>query len=356
MQGRVTRRPQASAVFKQQAVCANTLIAVNCHMFFSIVIALYNKSAYIRETLEAAVSQSFSDFEIIVVDDGSTDDGVDVVKAVVDTRIRLVQQANGGVAAARNSGIASARGDWIAFLDADDIWRDSYLETQAKIILAHSSVNVVGTGYHSARDIEAWAKTPSAPVAGAAPVELITDLPRRWLKGALFFTSSVCVKASTLKSMQPCFAVGESVGEDLDLWFRLGEMGPIAFVPRQLVGYRIAVSGNLTGGRALGVLPPYLTRMRQRAKSGQMAGTQAQSALFYIFNDQINVARYCIEIGEWRQAVVWVAKTAFVGVMRLRWWITLLMLAVPGAWVLRWTRWRTRRNNQTGNASHANLG
>ena len=96
-------------------------------MKISIVIPLYNKAPYVRRALDSIAAQTFTDFELIVIDDGSTDDGAAIVEKYLDRRFRLIRQANAGPGAARNVGIAQARGEFIAFLDADDEWLPNYL-------------------------------------------------------------------------------------------------------------------------------------------------------------------------------------------------------------------------------------
>lgn len=97
-------------------------------MLISIVIPLYNKQKYIARTIQSVLNQTYTFFELIIVNDGSTDDSVKVVNSFHDSRIRLIQQENGGVSKARNNGVLNAQGDWVAFLDADDEYEISFIE------------------------------------------------------------------------------------------------------------------------------------------------------------------------------------------------------------------------------------
>lgn len=94
----------------------------------SVIIPLFNKRLTIVDTVTSVLTQSFSDFELIVVNDGSSDGGEKLVEAIADSRIRLIHQQNRGVSAARNCGAAAARGEWLAFLDGDDLWAPDYLK------------------------------------------------------------------------------------------------------------------------------------------------------------------------------------------------------------------------------------
>ena len=106
-------------------------------MFFSVVIPLYNKERFIDCTIKSILAQTFADFEIIVVNDGSTDAGAEIVAAIADSRIRLFNKENSGVSNARNYGIANASGRYIALMDADDRWDVKYLERMHEVILSH---------------------------------------------------------------------------------------------------------------------------------------------------------------------------------------------------------------------------
>ena len=113
----------------------------------SIVIPLYNKEKQIGNTLNSVFNQTFQDFEIVIINDGSTDNSVDVVEQINDTRIRLINQENQGVSAARNCGIEEAVFNYIAFLDADDEWNPQYLETQVKLIENYPECQVFACAY-----------------------------------------------------------------------------------------------------------------------------------------------------------------------------------------------------------------
>lgn len=101
-------------------------------MRVSIVVPLYNKRQCVRRTLDSIAAQTFADFEVLVVDDGSSDGGAHIVANYADPRFRLITQRNAGPGAARNRGVAEAKGDLLAFLDADDEWLPNYIEDNVR--------------------------------------------------------------------------------------------------------------------------------------------------------------------------------------------------------------------------------
>lgn len=116
----------------------------------SVVIPLYNKAHTIVNTLTTVMNQTYKDFEVVIVNDGSTDNGVDVIKSnFKDSRIRIVNQENAGVSAARNRGIEKAKGDWIAFLDADDEWLPNYLSYISEAIYKSPDCSMFITARYS---------------------------------------------------------------------------------------------------------------------------------------------------------------------------------------------------------------
>ena len=119
-------------------------------MRFSVIIPLYNKEPYVGKALQSVLDQSFIDYELIVVDDGSTDESARVAgevlsKAAVDCQ--LIRQENAGVSAARNNGVARSKGDYLCFLDADDWWDPSFLAEMSALIDEYPDAGIYGTGY-----------------------------------------------------------------------------------------------------------------------------------------------------------------------------------------------------------------
>src|SRR5688500_7201655 len=99
----------------------------------SVIVPAFNQARYLPETVDSVLRQSFKDFEVIIIDDGSTDDTPDVARSILDTRVQYARQANRGPSAARNAGLRHAVGEYIAFLDSDDILLPCHLETLVRL-------------------------------------------------------------------------------------------------------------------------------------------------------------------------------------------------------------------------------
>lgn len=309
-------------------------------MKFSIVIPLHNKAPYIACTLDSVLTQEFKDFEVLVVDDGSSDGGAQIVVQCNDARVRLLRQANAGVAAARNRGIAQAQGQWVCFLDADDWLHPAYLSTLVHAQAQFPQADVVAADFirvpHTAGPWpKPWAVTPQP-----AAVELITRLARRWMQGPTLSSSSVAVRRSRLMAMQPCFAPGESLGEDLDLWFRLAELSPVALAHKPLVAYRVQVQDSLSSRHGSATHFPFLERLRQR--SAQLSAQGRRDTLWLVAQHEISLAREALQAGHRDRAWRWLLR-AHRAMTGRRWWFTLIMAAfIPKRWIDLAMHWRER--------------
>ena len=121
--------------------------------FISIVIPLYNKALYIEKTLKSVLNQTYNDYEILIVDDGSTDDGVELIKSNhKNDKIRIIQKENGGPSSARNRGVQEAKGEWVVFLDADDFFLPTALSVFSKLIENNKGINYFVCNYYIVQD------------------------------------------------------------------------------------------------------------------------------------------------------------------------------------------------------------
>lgn len=195
----------------------------------SVVIPLYNKEAQIAQTLRTVLSQSFQDFEIVIVNDGSTDNSVSEVLKFSNPRIRLINQANAGVSTARNKGIEEARGEYVALLDADDEWNYDYLETQMRLVEAYPQCDVFAVNYQF------------SDANGNITDTIIKNLPFPAESGVLYnyfevaSTSHPPICSITIMARKKAFQeiggfpVGIKSGEDLLTWARLACRYKIAY-------------------------------------------------------------------------------------------------------------------------------
>ncbi len=203
---------------------------------FSVVIPVYNKATYLKETIQSVLDQRDVTFEIILVNDGSTDNSEEIIKEFLSDHILLINQSNQGVSAARNTGIAAAKSDYIAFLDADDVWDPSYLTTISKLISTFDTIHVFAT--------QCIIENKKRSIA---PVYSIADLKPNETRVLPFFESSLIssllTSSSTVVHKSALAEIGDfnihlQSTEDTDYWIRLGLKYAIAFKNTPLATYR----------------------------------------------------------------------------------------------------------------------
>lgn len=220
-------------------------------MKYSVIVPLYNKAPYVRKALESIVSQTFTDWECIVVDDGSTDNSADIAQSIIASLsetdhfiIRILRQPNSGVAVARNSGVKVSRGEFVCFLDADDWWKLEFLEEMDRLIREYPNAGLYATNYvyykpgktHVALDLErGYMNYPEAYLqSGSMPVTSITT----------------CMPRKVFDEMGG-FPLGIKLGEDFLLWAKTALHYKVAFCEKPLAYYNNDVPASLRATRNL---------------------------------------------------------------------------------------------------------
>ncbi len=208
-------------------------------MFFSIIIPLYNKAPYVAKAIDSVLSQTCTDFELIIVDDGSKDNSAEIVVQVIEghPNCHLIRQNNAGVSVARNNGVAVSKGDCLCFLDADDWWAPNFLEEMAKLIADFPDAGIYGTNYTIVNETKR--KTRVSPIGVEAGFEKgYIDYCQAYAKTLAMplWTGAVCVPRPIFDEMQG-FPKGIKLGEDFLLWIRIAMKYKVAFLNKPLAYY-----------------------------------------------------------------------------------------------------------------------
>lgn len=201
----------------------------------SVVMPVYNGGRYLRQALASIRWQTFSDWEAICVNDGSTDNSLEILKqfAAVDTRFRIINQANAGIVEALNNGIRAARGDWIARMDSDDIAVPQRLAVQYQFVKKDPNVIVVGSNILSI-------DPDGAPLSiGRYQTDptVMEELLLNGRAGSLAHPTVLMRRAAVVAAGM--YRKEFEWVEDTDLWLRLVEQGPLTNIPRVLLHYRL---------------------------------------------------------------------------------------------------------------------
>ena len=224
----------------------------------SVVIPLYNKEQSILNTIKSVQNQTYRDFEIIVVDDGSTDGSPDLVESLLPTepRLFLVRKPNGGVCSARNKGIEASKGEYVALLDADDIWDKDYLSEQMRMVSAFPNCYMWGINYAETVGGQVIRDVPTGlPKGFRGIVEDYFRIPGRI--SDLFCSSSVLIRRSAFERVG-LFDERIRYAEDSDMWFRIIARFDVAFYDKYLVFYRFDAENRAqTRHRPLKYFLPY---------------------------------------------------------------------------------------------------
>lgn len=217
---------------------------------FSVIIPLYNKAKDIQKTMESLFAQNFSDFEVIVVNDGSTDGSEKVVKSITDARIKLFNKKNEGVALTRNYAVEKANSKHIAFLDADDYWHPHHLENLNNLIDKFPQEQWYATAYEKKHNQKLISSMISPILEKGEWIGIVDDYFKNSLIDALAWTSAVCMKKSFFQKLNGFDAtITNGAGEDTDLWIRAALASPLIFATR------VSARHNLDGSNRISHTP-----------------------------------------------------------------------------------------------------
>lgn len=265
---------------------------------FDVVMPLYNKRDYVEAAVASVLAQEGL-HQLIVVDDGSTDDGPARVEALarMHPALRLLRQPNAGVSAARNRGVLASMAEYVAFLDADDLYLPGFLEQIAELADRYPAAALLGTAYRRfSGDAEKAATQCEASLRKKAG-GLVPTFFEEWARGSFLFTSSIAVRRQALLDLGVLFPEGERLGEDQDVWFRLAERHDVAWSARQLALYRVDVTGSLTASNVVhGILPCY-ARLAERVACPDYPARHLRGARRVLAVNYLNAAQSLLRQG-----------------------------------------------------------
>lgn len=214
---------------------------------FSVITPLYNKADYIKKSVQSVIDQTLTEFELIIIDDGSTDNSLEIVQQFNDIRIRIINQKNAGVSTARNNGVKAAKNEYIAFLDADDWWAPDYLAEMSKLIKQYPNAGLWTAKYYKVK----YGKN----------IEANIGLEKNFSEGYINYFE-VYAKTMWMPIYPPTVIIPKEVfnefngfklilkmGEDFDLWVRIALKYKIAYLNNALVYYNQDVDAS---NRAVG--------------------------------------------------------------------------------------------------------
>lgn len=300
-------------------------------MKFSVVIPVYNGQGHIHRSVDSVLAQSFEDFEIVVVNDGSTDDTAAVVKqlALKDKkgRLRFVERENGGVAAARNTGIKESRGDYVCFLDSDDQWLEDHLarlsgaidEYPGEVFFSTLSQNCLVDG----RIVRLDKGMPEDVFV----IEDYFDYEISGKPAVSKFTSTVCLKRSFFDEYG-LFVEGVKISEDEDMWYRAAAYHNFVVVPR------ITVQRNrdLSEATRRPVNPetdPFVSRKAVLLADERIPAAKRRSIELLIERHEIRLIRSMIKNGHKKKAVKTLLSARFDSRYRKTLLLTWVSILIP---------------------------
>ena len=195
--------------------------------YFSVVISVYNKSHFVAQTITSILNQDFTDFEVIIVDDGSTDNSLEILRGFTDKRITIYPTKNQGVSAARNFGMYKANTDIIALSDGDDIWLTNHLSELKMLIEAFPNCGIYATSYQK-HFFNNYTTQPKFADVDDPFFGILKDYFKTSIVDNILWTSAVAIPKKTIEQNY-IFDETLGCGEDTDLWMSIANNFDVAF-------------------------------------------------------------------------------------------------------------------------------
>lgn len=208
-------------------------------MMFSVIIPLYNKEPYVEKAIQSVLAQTFTDYELIVMDDGSRDGSFEVAKSTIEnhSNCHLYRQQNAGVSVARNTGAALSQGAYLCFLDADDWWEPTFLEEMSRLIEDFPDAGIYGANYTIVNETKHKTRVAEIGVEEGFERGYINYCKAYAKTMYMPLTSiSVAIPRSVFNEMKG-FPKGIKLGEDFMLWIRIALKYKVAFLNKPLACY-----------------------------------------------------------------------------------------------------------------------
>jgi glycosyltransferase involved in cell wall biosynthesis len=263
-------------------------------MKISVVIPLYNKELSIQRAINSVLNQTEQDFEIVVVNDGSTDKSAQLVEDMADDRIRLIHQENAGVSVARNRGVSEARSELIAFLDADDEWEPCFINTILELQYLFPQEAAYATSYWFQKNDGEKYQSKCERLFSTEQRFVIADLLKFLRVGLPFNSSSFAVKKNVFHEIGG-FEPGIKYKEDVEFWIRLSLSNNIAFNKTPLAIYHLDSENracNIFDNKVEQSYP--VIKLIGLMQNDELPSQYKQSAIEYIAKYQLPLAKHYI--------------------------------------------------------------
>jgi glycosyltransferase involved in cell wall biosynthesis len=270
----------------------------------SVVIPLYNKEKSISRTLRSVLNQTEQRFELIVVNDGSTDNSVSIAQSLIGDG-RIINQENAGAGAARNRGVREANMDLIAFLDADDEWHPEFLESILRLKKQFPEADVIGSSYYT-QNAEGTLSLPiTSSLFSQDWIGIIPNYLETIQVGFPFNQSSFAVSKLALHTAGG-FPAGVKYQEDADTWIRLSFKSKIAYINKPLSIYHLEAENRLSNFYKRNVrlfdVTYAVEKLKHYLNSGEIPEAQRQAAIEYIANFILPLAQRHLYYGNTKKA------------------------------------------------------